>query len=46
MDWQRTGRLASLLGALKITHRGGQNHHFTRDEVAIRFKQNFSTTVW
>ena len=46
MDWPLTGRLASLLGALKIEHRGGQNHHFTRDEVAIRFKQNFGTTVW
>jgi len=46
MDWQRTGRLASLLGALKIAHRGGQNHHFTRDEVAIRFEQNFGATVW
>ncbi|MBI4189675.1 MAG: carbohydrate kinase family protein [Betaproteobacteria bacterium] len=46
MDWQLTGRLASLLGALKIEHRGGQNHHFTRDEIATRFKQNFGTTVW
>jgi adenosine kinase len=46
MDWQQTGRIASLLGALKIAHRGGQNHHFTRDEVAIRFKRNFGTKVW
>jgi len=46
MDWQKTGRIASLLGALKIAHRGGQNHHFTRDEVAIRFRQNFGATVW
>lgn len=29
-DWRRTGQLASLMGALKITHRGGQNHTFTR----------------
>ena len=46
MDWEKTGRLASLLGALKIAHRGGQNHHFTRDEVVARFGQNFGTTVW
>ena len=46
MDWQHTGRLASLLGAMKIAHRGGQNHHFTRDEIADRFKQSFGTTVW
>src|SRR6185503_5573972 len=36
-DWQQTGRLASLLGAIKIAKRGGQNHHFTRDEIAQRF---------
>jgi len=41
-----TGRLASLLGALKIAKRGGQNHHFTRDEIAQRFKENFGTRIW
>ena len=46
MDWDLTGRLASLLGALKIAHRGGQNHHFTRDEIAVRFKENFGTVPW
>ena len=46
MDWELTGRLAALLGALKIARRGGQNHHFTRDEIAHRFKQSFGITVW
>ncbi len=46
LDWELTGRLASLLGALKIAHRGGQNHQITRDEVAVRFKQNFGTAIW
>ena len=46
LDWTVTGRLASLLGALKISHRGGQNHRFTRDEVGARFKQNFGSTPW
>lgn len=46
LDWTVTGRLASLLGALKIAHRGGQNHRFTRDEVATHFKQNFGSTPW
>jgi adenosine kinase len=41
-----TGRLASVLGALKIAHRGGQNHYFTRDEIVAHFKQNFGTTPW
>ncbi|MBI2313596.1 MAG: carbohydrate kinase family protein [Betaproteobacteria bacterium] len=40
------GRLASLLGALKIAHRGGQNHHFTRGEVAERFKREFGHRPW
>lgn len=46
LDWELTGRLASLLGAMKIAHRGGQNHQFTRDDVAARFKQNFATALW
>ena len=46
MDWETTGRLASLIGALKISQRGGQNHKFTRDEIAARYKQNFNTVLW
>jgi adenosine kinase len=46
MEWETTGRLASLIGALKIAHRGGQNHHFTRDEIAAQYKQNFKSTLW
>ena len=46
MDWERSGRLAALLGALKIAHRGGQNHHYTRDEIARRYKQSFGTAIW
>ena len=33
LDWQTTGQLGSLLGSLKIAHRGGQNHQFSRDEI-------------
>ncbi len=39
--WAKTGRLASLMGAIKIAHRGGQNHHPGRDEIAMRFEQAF-----
>jgi adenosine kinase len=46
LDWHLTGRLASLLGAVKIAERGGQNHRFTRDEIAQRFKENFGTRIW
>jgi len=41
MDWETTGRIASLLGAMKIEHHGTQNHSFTPDEFADRFQQSF-----
>jgi adenosine kinase len=40
-DWPTCGRLAGLLGAIKIAHRGGQNHRFTWDEVAARFQDEY-----
>ena len=46
LDWQLTGKLASLLGAIKIAKRGGQNHRFTREEIAQRFKDAFGTRIW
>jgi adenosine kinase len=45
-DWAVSGRLASLLGSIKITSRGGQNHHFTRDEIAQRYKESFGNRPW
>ncbi|MCU7937834.1 MAG: carbohydrate kinase family protein [gamma proteobacterium symbiont of Bathyaustriella thionipta] len=41
LDWEVTGRIASLLGAIKITHHGTQNHHFTMAEFKARFKSVF-----
>jgi adenosine kinase len=46
LDWPLTGRLASLLGAIKIASRGGQNHRYSRDEIAARFQQAFQTRPW
>jgi adenosine kinase len=46
MDWPRAGRLASLMGALKIAHRGGQNHHYSRDEIALRYRKAFGHAPW
>jgi len=46
LDWATTGRLASLLGSLKIAHRGGQNHQFTRDEISQRFREAFHRAPW
>jgi adenosine kinase len=36
-DWQKTGRLAGLMGSIKIAHRGGQNHKPTRADIAAQF---------
>ncbi len=32
-DWPTSGRLASLMGSIKIASRGGQNHQPTREEI-------------
>ena len=41
MDWETTCRVASLIGAIKIAHHGTQNHRFTPEEFAIRFRDSF-----
>ncbi|MFZ2542355.1 MAG: carbohydrate kinase family protein [Gallionella sp.] len=40
-DWEITGRLASLMGSLKIASRGGQNHKYTRAELAGLYEHHF-----
>ena len=45
-DRQKSGRLASLLGAMKISSRGGQNHTVERDAVAALFAERFGTPLW
>ena len=45
-DWERTGRLASTLGALKIASRGGQNHAVSRDRVATAYHEAFDAYLW
>ena len=46
MDWQTTGRLGSLMGALKIAHRGGQNHQFTRDMIDQLYFDHFGNRIF
>ncbi len=46
MDWELTGRLASLIGSLKIATRGAQNYAFTRDEIAGKFREAFGMAPW
>lgn len=45
MDWEVTGRVASLMGAIKVEHSGTQNHRFTRDQFAERFKEQFGFAI-
>ena len=45
-DWDRTGRLASLLGSLKIASRGGQNHIVDRDALAATYQKHYGHHLW
>jgi adenosine kinase len=45
-DWSTTGQLASLLGAIKIASRGGQNHTATREAIGARYREAFGTSIW
>lgn len=41
LPWETTGRIASLMGAIKMEHHGTQNHTFERAEFAARFEESF-----
>jgi adenosine kinase len=41
LDWQTTGRIASLMGSIKIESRGPQNHELTRAEFDRRYQDHF-----
>ncbi len=45
LDWETTGRIASLLGAIKIEHHGTQNHRFARPEFDTRFREVFGRAL-
>jgi adenosine kinase len=42
LDWQATGRIASLMGAIKIESLGTQNHRFTAAEFEARLERSFA----
>jgi len=41
LDWETTGRMAALMGAIKIEQHGTQNHSFTLDEFRERYQAAF-----
>ena len=45
LDWETTGRIASLIGSIKIASSGTQNHQFTLDEFKSRFNQEFNYEI-
>ena len=46
LDWDETGRLASIMGSVKIGHRGAQNHRLTRIEIGELYAKNFGFSLW
>jgi adenosine kinase len=44
-DWPKAGRLASLMGAIKVASRGAQNHSVTRAEIGSLFRSNFNSDL-
>ena len=45
-DWERTGQLASVMGAIKVAHRGCQNHRPSQEEIASRYYKAFGQYPW
>ena len=45
LEWYEAGRLASLLGSIKIASRGGQNHHLETEEIRARYRDAFGTSL-
>ena len=44
-EWEKIGRLASLMGSIKIASRGGQNHTLTRADIARWFQAEFGAVL-
>jgi adenosine kinase len=45
-EWEKTGRLAAILGALKIAAQGGQNHAVDRAATAALYAETFAGDLW
>jgi len=44
LDWETTGRIASLMGAIKVEHHGTQNHRFSLEEFKARYTDAFGSS--
>ena len=45
LDWETTGRLAALMGAIKVECHGTQNHRFDRASLESRFQGAFARSL-
>ena len=45
-EWSSTGRLGSLLGALKVAQRGAQNHSADKATIEAAFRKAFGYSPW
>jgi adenosine kinase len=43
--WKKSAQLASVMGSIKIAHRGGQNHRPGRDAIERRLHEAFGETL-
>ncbi len=46
LDWDTTGRLAAVMGAMKIEQAGAQNHIADRAQISDRFYEAFGYRPW
>lgn len=44
-DWEASGKLASVMGAIKIASRGGQNHRPSKNEIETRYAAAFGSQI-
>jgi adenosine kinase len=45
LEWGQIGRLASVMGALKIAHKGGQNHKGDLRTIQTAYRQTYGETL-
>jgi adenosine kinase len=41
LSWEVTGRIAALMGAIKVAHNGTQNHKYSLNEFKEQYKKEF-----
>lgn len=46
LGWETSGRLAAVMGAVKIEHNGAQRHTPTRSDIGQRFFEAFGYRAW